>query len=740
MTAGRRFRSYMPSFCFALLAALCWSTVVPNLFAKEAQSVPKPEPMIHVMRKADLSGDQIKQQTPAAQLSYYGGPVISNIHVVVVFWGPDVSSAVTNQIGDFYQAVTNSTYLDALSEYSTSLTSVGGGSGTNQSIGRGDYGGSYTISPSVCAISPCTLADDQIRTELLSQISAGSLPVPEFDSNGHVNTIYMTYFPPGVRITLGGQSSCVAGGFCAYHGTTSETFNSKHLLYGVMPDLGAGSGCESGCGGGSEFQETTLVSSHEMSEAVTDADVGISTVFAPPLAWYDANTGDQDGGGEIGDICAAEGVQISMEGSTYTVQKEWSNLEGACVSVGAHPSLQLTAPASFTGGTALNFTVTAQNPVGASADTSFIGKVRFTSSDPQAVLPADYTFTTTDNGTQSFGATLKGSGSQTITATDMVNGAITGTATLAANTTGRAPAITSASNAVFTEGAAGSFTVMATGSPTPSLTRTGTLPSGVSFADNGNGSGTLSGTPAVGSHGSYSLTFDAHNTTSPDATQNFTLTVNAGVTSTTQVSITPSSIDFIDISPKAVARKVVTLKNTGKSALSVSNISLTQGVNGRFKLTGACTSVLSGKTCSVTVTFSAPLAETDQATLNIADNATGSPQQIPITADANRIQIGFSPTSITFTDAAVGSTHAQILTLTNIGKSSMSLQSFNSAGPNASDFSYIDNCPVTLAANASCTVNVLFLPSATGLRTGDLVVTANGGATQQSLSLSGSGK
>jgi hypothetical protein len=96
-----------------------------------------------------------------------------------------------------------------------------------------------------------------------------------------------------------------------------------------------------------------------------------------------------------------------------------------------------------------------------------------------------------------------------------------------------APFITSADHATFTTGAAGTFTVTATGIPTPSLASTGALPSGVTFTDHGDGSATLGGTPAAGTGGTYPLTFTAHNGVGADATQAFTLTVNqpAAITS-----------------------------------------------------------------------------------------------------------------------------------------------------------------------------------------------------------------
>jgi uncharacterized delta-60 repeat protein len=86
-------------------------------------------------------------------------------------------------------------------------------------------------------------------------------------------------------------------------------------------------------------------------------------------------------------------------------------------------------PSSITAGTAGTFTVTATNADG-STNSGYTGTVHFTSSDPKAVLPADYTFTAADQGVHTFSATLKRAGSQSITATD------TGTSTLVGGESG----------------------------------------------------------------------------------------------------------------------------------------------------------------------------------------------------------------------------------------------------------------------------------------------------------------
>ena len=87
-------------------------------------------------------------------------------------------------------------------------------------------------------------------------------------------------------------------------------------------------------------------------------------------------------------------------------------------------------------------------------------------------------------------------------------------------------AITSANAATFVVGSAGNFSVTTSGFPAPAIARGGVaLPSGVTFVDNANGTGTLSGTPAALTGGTYALTFQATNTVGSSGVQSFTLTV-----------------------------------------------------------------------------------------------------------------------------------------------------------------------------------------------------------------------
>ena len=118
----------------------------------------------------------------------------------------------------------------------------------------------------------------------------------------------------------------------------------------------------------------------------------------------------------------------------------------------------------------------------------------------------------------------------TITASNGVGSPATQSFTL---TVDQAPAITSPTSATFIEGNPSSFTAVATGYPTPALTETGALPSGVTFTG-----GVFSGTPTEA--GTFPISITASNGVSPDANQSFTLAVGQtpAITSTASATFT----------------------------------------------------------------------------------------------------------------------------------------------------------------------------------------------------------
>ena len=175
------------------------------------------------------------------------------------------------------------------------------------------------------------------------------------------------------------------------------------------------------------------------------------------------------------------------------------------------------------------------------------------------------TFTVTGPATLS-GTTLTitGPGSVTVTANQAGNGnylaATPVSQTIQVN---QPPCITSAASTTFEVGVAGSFQVKATGTPTPTFSESGTLPSGVTFNTT---TGVLSGTPAAGTGGTYSITITAANGVGSNAVQKFTLYVEDFT-----IAASPSSVTILPGQKGVYAITLTSLGNlTGNVALGCS--------------------------------------------------------------------------------------------------------------------------------------------------------------------------
>jgi subtilisin-like proprotein convertase family protein len=121
-------------------------------------------------------------------------------------------------------------------------------------------------------------------------------------------------------------------------------------------------------------------------------------------------------------------LQIIDWGASSGTLNSWSLIVQPAGSQAAPPSSLAVSgfPSSTTAGHAGSFTVTARDANG-NVDTGYTGTVHFASGDPQAGLPADYTFTAADAGSHAFSAVLKTAGTQSLTVTDTAAYGLSGT-------------------------------------------------------------------------------------------------------------------------------------------------------------------------------------------------------------------------------------------------------------------------------------------------------------------------
>ena len=232
-------------------------------------------------------------------------------------------------------------------------------------------------------------------------------------------------------------------------------------------------------------------------------------------------------------------------------------------------------------------------------------------------------------------------------------------------------------------------------------------------------------------------------------TLNVTNVVNgwAAQSSTAAITLSPTTVTFASTSEGSTsAAQTVTVKNTGTGALTLSSETVT-GTNATsfLRTASTCGSTLAaGASCTVSVAFKPVATGTLNATLSVADNATGSPQSVALSGTgtaAATYTVSLSPTTLTFASTAEGSTSAaQTVTVKNTGTGALTLSSETVTGTNATSFlRTASTCGSTLAAGASCTVSVAFKPVATGTLNATLSVADNATGSPQSVALSGTG-
>src|SRR5438552_3960098 len=320
---------------------------------------------------------------------------------------------------------------------------------------------SFTVTATNMTVNMTVSAAAQINSLTISGIQVQATDgavVPSsgdiFRATGNAGTATVSGITTTANVTGSGGSSFgslsqTAGAIKKLGFATQPGSATAGAIFGVQPVVKTqdqfGNNSTSGLGA-SLLVTNTLSAGTGPLQGTTSFDIGTSagngTVTYTNLRIDAAGNGKQL-------TAAATGLTSGLS-STFAV----SAAAAANFVVAGHPS-------PVTAGATNNFTVTARDAFGNTA-TGYTGTAHFTSSDGQAVLPANYTFTGGDAGVHTFGATLKTAGTRSITATDTVTSSITGAQTgIVVNAAGATTLTVSRFPSPVTAGAANTFTVTA---------------------------------------------------------------------------------------------------------------------------------------------------------------------------------------------------------------------------------------------------------------------------------------
>ncbi|GAC1424305.1 MAG: hypothetical protein NVSMB62_21150 [Acidobacteriaceae bacterium] len=208
-------------------------------------------------------------------------------------------------------------------------------------------------------------------------------------------------------------------------------------------------------------------------------------------------------------------------------------------------------------------------------------------------------------------------------------------------------------------------------------------------------------------------------------------------------SASPSSLTFAATQAGEVsAAQLVTLSNTGTGVVHILNLQSTAD----FTATSGCSTILPGASCTVQVTFTPQSTallgagtKTRAGAIEISSDALTPLEFVSVLGVATPSSLALAQTSLDFGPVQVGSSGSLRVQVTNTGPVGITFGALAATG----DYTVsAGGCPlpgVALAPSTSCTLQVSFAPSQTGLRGGTLSIASSATTVPLLATLSGTG-
>lgn len=231
----------------------------------------------------------------------------------------------------------------------------------------------------------------------------------------------------------------------------------------------------------------------------------------------------------------------------------------------------------------------------------------------------------------------------------------------------------------------------------------------------------------------------------PSGTSSVALNGTATAAPTPTIALSASSLSF---GPQEVgtqsALQTITVTNVGSAALNISALTAGGSHAADFPRSGTCqagmTLAATGGNCTLVFSFAPTAVGARTSSLTIASNNSGGNVTVTLNGNATtNVPVAFAnPASLSFGTQQVSTSSApQQVTVSNTGGGRLSIATLVFSSPH---FSQSGNCvAASLAAGQSCTMNVVFAPTASGSLTSNLTITHSAAGNPLSVALAGVG-
>ena len=204
-----------------------------------------------------------------------------------------------------------------------------------------------------------------------------------------------------------------------------------------------------------------------------------------------------------------------------------------------------------------------------------------------------------------------------------------------------------------------------------------------------------------------------------------TITVDGETVETPRISVNREEVAFGNVQAGLNAQETVSVINTGSAALGISNVFISGTDADTFLLDNQCGTLAPSESCDVNVTFAPSTDGTRSATLTIESTDADNPAvDVALTGRgvlAPTPEIGVNPESVDLGRIQLGQSASAEVTINNTGNETLLVDSIALEGAGAADFVQTSNC-TTVAANASCAVQLSYTANAVGVSNANLVI------------------
>jgi hypothetical protein len=196
----------------------------------------------------------------------------------------------------------------------------------------------------------------------------------------------------------------------------------------------------------------------------------------------------------------------------------------------------------------------------------------------------------------------------------------------------------------------------------------------------------------------------------------------------------PATVSFGSVTVGApAANKTLTFTNSSTKPVMVSLIALSGTGFAIEKDTCSINTIDAGKHCTVGLSFAPPAAGNDTGTLNVP--TSGGSESVTLKGTGVLPVLSISSTSLTFNSTKAGATSTKSVKLKDGTKAPIDITAI---APTAPYRVTAGQCVGTLAAGASCTLDITFAPtSASSKNKGSVAITDNAKGSPQTISLTG---